>query len=206
MLVIIYLLEDEQELSLGILIRPKRNYNFCLLHACFGWYFYAFDTLSYTFDHIWIILLTRCTTVSVPVFCCLFISAFPLIKSAPKIPEKSNKKISAKEPSRASKGSQRGATRALGALVARPGARPRQVATWTLWPIFTPSSETLKDRTLFRDLPSVLPPPRFQDRGYQETLSRHLVGGRIELRELLHHHERFPDEPWVVQLGSWFHD
>ena len=35
MLVIIYLLEDEQELSLGMLIRPKRIYNFCLLHACF---------------------------------------------------------------------------------------------------------------------------------------------------------------------------
>src|SRR3954462_6177476 len=34
MLVIIYLLEDEQELSLGMLIRPKRIYNFCLLHAC----------------------------------------------------------------------------------------------------------------------------------------------------------------------------
>ena len=35
MLVIIYLLDDEQELSLKILIRPKRIYNFCLLHACF---------------------------------------------------------------------------------------------------------------------------------------------------------------------------
>ena len=35
MLVIIYLLEDEQELSLGMLIRPKRIYNFCLWHACF---------------------------------------------------------------------------------------------------------------------------------------------------------------------------
>ena len=35
MLVIVYLLENEQELSLGMLIRPKRVYNFCLLHACF---------------------------------------------------------------------------------------------------------------------------------------------------------------------------
>src|SRR3954464_8086384 len=35
MLVIICLLEDEQELSLGMLIRPKRIHNFCLLHACF---------------------------------------------------------------------------------------------------------------------------------------------------------------------------
>src|SRR4051812_29020903 len=47
MLVIIYLLEDEQKLSLGMLIRPKRIYNFCLIHACFGCYCYVFTTLSY---------------------------------------------------------------------------------------------------------------------------------------------------------------
>src|SRR3954465_12080263 len=79
MLVILYLLEDEQELRLGMLIRPKRIYNFFLLHACFGCYFYAFDALSYTFDHIWTNLLTQCTPVSVPVFCYLFISGFPLL-------------------------------------------------------------------------------------------------------------------------------
>src|SRR4051812_27644677 len=62
-------------------------------------------------------------------------------------------------------------------------------------PIFTPRDETLEDRTLFRDPFSVLPPSPFQDRGCQETLSRHPAGGRIDLRELLHHHERFPDEP-----------
>ena len=33
MLIITYLLKDEQELSLGMLIRPKRIYNSCLLHA-----------------------------------------------------------------------------------------------------------------------------------------------------------------------------
>ena len=33
MLVIIYLLEDEQELSLGMFTRLKRIYNFFLLHA-----------------------------------------------------------------------------------------------------------------------------------------------------------------------------
>src|SRR3954469_15655453 len=49
MLVIIYLLEDEQELSLGMLIRPKRICNFLLLHACFGFYCYVFATLSYLF-------------------------------------------------------------------------------------------------------------------------------------------------------------
>ena len=45
-------------IKLGMLIRLKRIYNFCLLHACFVWYYYAFDTLSYTFDHIWNNLLT----------------------------------------------------------------------------------------------------------------------------------------------------
>src|ERR1041385_5881832 len=76
--IIIYLLEDEQELSLGMLIRPKRIYNFCLLHA--------------SFDHIWTKILTQYTPAPVPIFCCFSISGFPHIKSAPKIREKSNKK------------------------------------------------------------------------------------------------------------------
>src|SRR3954465_15097566 len=92
MLVIIYLLEDEQELSLGMLIRPKRIYNFCFLHASFVRYCYDIDELPYTFDHIWSNLLTQCTPVPVPVFCCFSISGLPHIKSAPKIREKSNKK------------------------------------------------------------------------------------------------------------------
>src|SRR3954468_21699323 len=99
MLVIIYLLEDEQELSLGMLIRPKHIYNFFLLHECLVCYFYVLYTISYTFDHIWTNLLTQCTPVLVPVFRCFSISGFPHIKSAPKIPEKYNKKISAMEAS-----------------------------------------------------------------------------------------------------------
>src|SRR3954463_12348311 len=87
MLIIIYLLEDGQELSLGMLIRLKRIDNFRLLHACFVCYFYDLDTLSYTFDHIWTNLLTQCTTVPVPVYCCFSISVFPHIKSAPNIRE-----------------------------------------------------------------------------------------------------------------------
>src|SRR3954453_20303272 len=74
-----YLLEDEQELSLGMLIRPKRIYNFCLLHACFVSYCYDLNTLSYTFDHIWTNLLNQCTTVPVPVFCCFSIPGFPVL-------------------------------------------------------------------------------------------------------------------------------
>src|SRR3954469_18920544 len=90
MLVIIYLLEGEQELSLGMLIRPKRVYIFCLLHACLL-------ELSYTFEHICTNLLTQCTQLPVPVFCCFCISGFPAIKSAPKIPEKLYKKSASRK-------------------------------------------------------------------------------------------------------------
>src|SRR3954464_9474171 len=41
--------------------------------------------LPYTFDHIWTNLLTQCTSVLVPVFCCFSISGFPTIKSAQRI-------------------------------------------------------------------------------------------------------------------------
>src|SRR3954467_7890463 len=92
MLVIIYLLEDEQELSLGMLIRPKRIYNFCLLHASFGRYCYDIYTLPYNFDHIWTNLLTQCTPVPVSVFCCFCVSGFSITKTARKISEKIYKK------------------------------------------------------------------------------------------------------------------
>ena len=120
MLVIIYLLEDEQELSLGMLIRPKRIYNFCLLHACFGWYCYAFDTLSYTFDHIWTNLLTQCTSVPVPVFCCLFVPGFPHIKIARKIQEKSYKKLALRKLRESPKEDLGGPTCCPGGQGARP--------------------------------------------------------------------------------------
>src|SRR3954464_7017595 len=129
--VIIYLLEDEQELSLGMLIRPKRIYNFCLLHACFVSYCYDLDTLSYTFDHISTNLLTQCTTVPVPVFCCFSILVFPHIKSAPKIREKSDKKSAQKNLPEEPKWGQRATTRGPGALVARPRGWPRQGGAWT---------------------------------------------------------------------------
>src|ERR1041385_2518491 len=92
MLVIIYLFEDEHELSLGMLIRPKHIYNFCLLHACIVCLCHVLLELSYTFEHIWPNLLTQCTQLPVVVFCCFCISGFPAIKSAPKNPGKSDKK------------------------------------------------------------------------------------------------------------------
>ena len=79
MLVIIYLLEDEHELSLGMLIRPKRIYNFCWLHACFVWLCHVLLELLYTFGPIWTNLLTQCTQLPVPVFCCFCISGFQAI-------------------------------------------------------------------------------------------------------------------------------
>src|SRR4051812_25400234 len=44
------------------------------------------------FEPIWTNLLSQCTQLPVAVFCCFYISGFPAIKSAPKIPEKSDKK------------------------------------------------------------------------------------------------------------------
>ena len=51
--VVVYLLEDEYELSLGMLIRLKRIYNFCLLHALFMTLLHVLLELSYLFQHIW---------------------------------------------------------------------------------------------------------------------------------------------------------
>src|SRR4051812_17137400 len=89
----------------------------------------------------------------------------------------------------------------------RPGARPRvgpcRESACTPWwppgcppsPIYLSRPETPEERTLFHDLASVPPPPRFRYQEHQKTSSRHPTGGRIHLRELLHHHGRFPDEP-----------
>src|SRR4051812_46281033 len=89
---IICLLEDEHELSLGIVIRPKFIYNFCLLHDYLGDIAMCFATLSYLFQHIWTNLLTQCTQ-------CQFLSAnvralqvYTHIYSAQKIPRKLYKK------------------------------------------------------------------------------------------------------------------
>src|SRR3954463_5444278 len=131
MLIIIYLLEDGQELSLGMLIRLKRIDNFRLLHACFVCYCYDLDALSYTFDHIWTNLLTQCTPVPVHVFCCFSISVFPHIKSAQKIREKSDKKSAQKNLPDEPRWGQRATTRGPGALVARPRGWPRQGGAWT---------------------------------------------------------------------------
>src|SRR3954468_724120 len=111
-------------------IRPKRTYNFCLLHACFVSLCHVLDELPYTFDHIWTNLLTQCTSLTVHVFCCFCISGFPTIKSAPKILEKIYKKAASRKLPESPKWDQRATTRGPGALVARPGGRARQGPSW----------------------------------------------------------------------------
>src|SRR3954464_12428204 len=156
--VIIYLLEDEQELSLGILIRLKRINNFCSLHACFVQYCYDLDTLSYTFDHIWTNLLTQCTLVPVPVFCCFSISVFPHIKSARKIRENSDKN----QRDGSFEKSPGGARGEPGGPRRPPGAAPPLAPPGGAWstsgcppsPIYSPSRENSRRRTLFRKLAS----------------------------------------------------
>src|SRR3954464_5616204 len=102
MLVIIYLLEDEQKLSLGILIRPKRIYNFCLLHAYIGDIAICFATLSYLLQHIWTNLLNHRPSASF----CLLLSMHCMIMSNIKVLGKFQKnqiKISRTEDSRSPK-------------------------------------------------------------------------------------------------------
>src|SRR3954471_15777195 len=87
---------------------------------------HVLDELPYTFDHIWTNLLTPCTSVPVPVFCRFCILGFPTIKSAPKIPEKSDKKSASWNLPETPGWGQRATTRGTGALVACPMGWPRQ--------------------------------------------------------------------------------
>src|SRR3954465_2138902 len=116
MLVIIYLLEDEQEISLGMLIRPKRIYNFSI---------HVLLELSYTFEPIWTNLLTQCTQLPVSVFCCFCISGFLAIKSAPKIPGKIYKKSAQQKLPESPREGRGATTRQPGGQVARPHPGPR---------------------------------------------------------------------------------
>src|ERR1041384_3283658 len=145
MLVIIYLLEDEHELRLGMLIRPKRIYNFCLLHACFVRLCHVLLELLYTFEPIWTNLLTQCTQLPVPVFYCIFFQVFRLFK----VPKKFQKNYIKNQRDGTFRKSQEGAGgpppgTQEGAWRGPPG--PRQGASWLPWvaprllpsPIFTP--------------------------------------------------------------------
>src|SRR3954469_40876 len=138
MLVIILVLEDEQELRLGMLIRPKRIYNFCLLHACFVWIFHDLLELLYNFYHIWTNLLTQCTQLPVPVFCCFCISGFPAIKSVQKIPKKLYKKSASRKLPESPRKEGSGPTRAPEGSLARPPWGAPGTLLAALWPPSVP--------------------------------------------------------------------
>src|SRR3954464_10886169 len=112
------------------MIRPKRIYNFFLLHACFVLLCHVLLELSYTFEHIWTNLLTQCTQLPVPVFCCFYISVFPAIKSAPKIPEKLYKKSASRKLPETPSKEGRASTRAPEGSLARPHPRACKAPSW----------------------------------------------------------------------------
>src|ERR1044071_6998444 len=58
---------------------------FCVILLCSRYTFIHFY-------HIWTNLLTQCTPVPVPIFCCFSISVSPHIKSSRKIPRKIQEK------------------------------------------------------------------------------------------------------------------
>src|SRR3954468_12682514 len=89
--------------------------------------------LSYTFDHIWTNLLTQCTQLPVPVFCCFCFSGFPAIKIAPKIPEKLYKKSASRKPPESQRKEGRATTRTPEGSLARPHPRPRWAPSWLPW-------------------------------------------------------------------------
>src|SRR3954471_17255338 len=113
------------------------------------------------------------------------------------------------EPGRGQRGA-RGAQAATRSGPTPGRARGRLGPLVHLWlppsPIYPPSRENSRTRTLFRELASVPPPPRFQDREHQKTSSRHPAGGRIDLRESPLHHGCSPDVSWVVFLRPWVRD
>src|SRR3954466_11849197 len=91
---------------------------------------HVFLELLYTFGPIWTNLLTQCTQLSVPVFCCFCISGFPAIKSAPKILEKLYKKSASRKLSETPRKEGRATTRGPGGFPARPTPRPRHLPSW----------------------------------------------------------------------------
>ena len=203
MLVIINLLEDEQELSLGMLIRPKRIYNFCLLHASFVWYCYDIYALPYTFDHIWTNLLTQCTTVPVPVFCCFSISGFPHIKSALKILGEIQEKSAYRELQEKPKQGQRGARGSPGGPTpGRPRGAPGPPSPLLVPPfgIYTPRIPKPSRTEPFFAISSLFRRRRASKIGGPEFLCRHPAGTGKCPR--IHLHRRCFLPPWCGSSSS----
>src|SRR3954463_10027613 len=88
--------------------------------------------ISYTFDHIWTNLLTQCTQLPAPIFCCFCISGFPAIKSAPKIPKKLYIKSASRKLPESSRKEGRATTRQPGGSLPRPSPRPAHLPSCLL--------------------------------------------------------------------------
>src|SRR3954463_12413668 len=86
-----------------------------------------FHTLFY---HIWTNLLTQCTQLLVPVFCCFCISGFSAIKRSPKIPEKLYKKSASRKPPETPRKEGRATTGTPEGSLARPYPRAHQAPSW----------------------------------------------------------------------------
>src|ERR1041384_5839281 len=86
--------------------------------------------LYYTFEHIWTNLLTQCTQLPVPVFCCFCTSGFPAIKSAPKILEKLYKKSASRKLPESPRKEGRATAGTPEGSLARPHPRPSRAPSW----------------------------------------------------------------------------
>lgn len=70
------------------MIRPKRNYNFYLVHDILGDIGICLPTLLYHFTHIWTKLLTQCTQCQFLSSDVYFAGAFTQFFEARKMPRK----------------------------------------------------------------------------------------------------------------------
>src|SRR4051812_49026101 len=147
---------------------------------------HVFLELSYTFEHIWTNLLTQCTQLPVPVFCCFCISGFPAIKSAPKILEKLYKKSASRKPPETPRKEGRATTRTPEGSMARPSPRPRQAPSWLpggpsrcpLLPLFLPPRrKSLISKYFFRKRFRSPPPSKTSFGGHQDPAPAPCWGG-----------------------------
>ena len=167
--VIIHLLEDEQELSLGMLIRPKRIHNFCLCHAYIApllhvllsllYHFKSFSGLTYWQD-------AQCQF--------LFSACFWFQKSSRKNSRKSPKLFRderSQEPEGRTRRPNRGPKRPLAVAQVGPaprgGAQPSDVSRRRLFALFILEAWNFQRRDPFPETrPEAPPPPKTLKRGF----------------------------------------
>jgi hypothetical protein len=195
--VITYLLEDEQELSLGMLDTSQTYLQFLMLHACSyticlvfcytSWHFYAFFGTN---------LLTRCHSAS-SLFSIVFCVLEKLYRKYSQnwTKEKPNLLLFNKA-SRRPKRRRRGATGQPHHRAVRPAPGPRPLVVRLSWstsdaapsPIKTPRREKSKDPINFLETHRDPPPSSTRDREGPEALPGTLPKRGIATRGLLHRH------------------